>query len=67
MCDRFLQKVKDVVLVPAPSEIDEADRMAAEYFRTHADGNEHLLVYNGALHNATLYSARDRVRHDPEN
>jgi hypothetical protein len=61
-----LQKVKDVVLVPAPSEIDEADRMAAEYFKAHADGKEHLLVYNGELHDETLDSTRDRVRHDPE-
>jgi hypothetical protein len=60
-----LQKVKDVVLVPAPGETDEADRVAAEYFRTHADGKEHLLVYNGALHDVTLYSTRDSVRHDP--
>ena len=50
--ERVLQKVKDVVLVPAPSETDEADRIAAEYFRTHADGKEHLLVYNGELHDA---------------
>ena len=64
--ERVLQKVKDVVLVPAPSEIDEADRIAAEYFRTHADGKEHLLVYNGELHDVTLYSTRDRVRRDPE-
>ena len=64
--ERVLQKVKDVVLVPAPCEIDEADRIAAEYFRTHADGKEHLLVYNGGLHDATLYSTRDRVWHDPE-
>jgi hypothetical protein len=64
--DRVLQKVKNVVLVPAPNEIDEADKMAAEYFREHADGNEHLLVYNGEMHDATLYSTRDRVRHDPE-
>jgi hypothetical protein len=64
--ERFLQKVKDVVLVPPPSETDEADRIAAEYFREHADGKEHLLVYNGELHDATLYSTRDRVRHDPE-
>jgi hypothetical protein len=64
--DRVLKKVKDVALVPAPSEIDEADRIAAEYFRKHADGKEHLLVYNGELHDATLYSTRDRVRHDPE-
>jgi hypothetical protein len=64
--ERVLQKVKDVVLVPAPSEIDEADRAAAEYFRKHADGNEHLLVYNGELHDASLYSTRDTVRHDPE-
>jgi len=64
--ETVLQKVKDLVLVPAPCEIDEADRIAAEYFRTHADGKEHLLVYNGELHDATLYSTRDRVWHDPE-
>jgi hypothetical protein len=64
--DRFLQKVKDVVLVPAPSESDEADRSAAEFFKTHADGKEHLLVYNGELHDVSLTSTRDTVRHDPE-
>jgi hypothetical protein len=64
--ERVLQKVKDVVLVPAPCEIDEADRIAADYFRTHADGMEHLLVYNGELHDVTLYSTRDRVWHDAE-
>jgi hypothetical protein len=58
--------VKDVVLVPAPSEIDEADRSAQEYFTKHADGKEHLLVYNGELHDVTLSSTRDTVRHDPE-
>jgi hypothetical protein len=64
--EKVLQKVKDVALVPAPSETDEADRIAAEYFRKHADSREHLLVYNGELHDETLYSTRDRVRHDPE-
>jgi hypothetical protein len=64
--ETVLQKVKDVVLVPPPKEIDEADRLAEEYFRTHADGKEHLLVYNGELHDATLYSTRDRVWHDAE-
>ena len=64
--EKVLQKVKDVALVPAPSETDEADRIAAEYFRKHADGREHLLVYNGELHDETLYSTRDRVRHDSE-
>jgi hypothetical protein len=64
--ERFLQKVKDVALVPPPSEMDEADRMAAEYFKTHADRNEHLIVYNGELHDVTLYSTRNRVQHDPE-
>jgi len=63
---RVLQKVKDVVLVPAPSEIDEADRSAQEYFIKHDDGKEHLLIYNGELHDVTLNSTRDRVRHDPE-
>jgi len=64
--ERFLQKVVDVVLVPAPRETDEADRVAVEYFIKHADGKEHLLVYNGELHDATLYSTKDRVQHDPE-
>jgi hypothetical protein len=63
--ERVLQKVKDVVLVPAPSETDEADRLAARYFREHADGKEHLLVYNGELHDVSLSSTRDQVRHDP--
>jgi hypothetical protein len=64
--ERFRQKVKDFVLVPPPGEIDEADRLAAEYFRTHADGIEHLIVYNGELHDVTLYSTRNRVQHNPE-
>jgi hypothetical protein len=64
--ERFLKKVKDVVLVPAPRERDEADNMAAEYLRKHADGTEHLLVYNGELHDVTLYSTKDRVWHDSE-
>src|SRR5947208_16691743 len=63
--ERVLQKVKGVELVPPPPETDEADRAATEYFRTHADGKEHLLVYNGELHDLTLYSTKDRVRHDP--
>jgi hypothetical protein len=63
--EKVLQKVKDVVLVQAPSDRDEADRVAAEYFRTHADGKEQILVYNGELYDVTLYSTRDSVRHDP--
>jgi hypothetical protein len=63
--DRVLEKVKDLVLAQAPIEIDEADRAAQEYFRTHADGKEHLLVYNGELHDVSLSSTRDQVRHDP--
>lgn len=66
MYETFFKKVKDVVLVPLPSETDEADKMAAEYFRTHADGKEHLLVYNGELSDVSLYSTKNRVRHDPE-
>ena len=54
------------MLVPAPSETDEADCAAAEYFKKHTDGKEHLLVYNGELHDVTLYSTKDRVWHDPE-
>jgi len=64
--DSFLQRVKNVMPAPAPRETDEADRLAAEYFRNHADGHEHLLVYNGELHDVTLASTRDQVRHDPD-
>jgi len=63
--EKVLQKVKDVVLIPAPSEKDEADAMAEAYFREHADGSEHLLVYNGELHDVTLCAARDAIQHDP--
>jgi hypothetical protein len=66
MYRNFLQKVKEVSLVSAPRETDEADKIAAEYFRKHADGNEHLLVYNGELHDVTLYSTKNRVQHDME-
>ena len=34
----FLKRVKDVALLPAPRESDEADRRAVQYFRLHADG-----------------------------
>jgi hypothetical protein len=64
--ERVLQKVKDVKLVPAPRETDEVDRLAAEYFRLHADGKQHFLAYNGALHDATLWSTRNDVRPDPD-
>jgi len=64
--DQFLQRVKEVVLAPAPSEVDDADRIAAEYLRKDANGKEHLLVYNGELHDVTLYSTNNRVWHDPE-
>ena len=64
--EKVLQRVKDVVLVPAPTEQDEADAMATQYFRKHSDGKEQLVVYNGELHDLTLYSTRDTVRHDPE-
>jgi hypothetical protein len=64
--DTFLEKVKNVTLLPAPSETDDADRIAAEYFRTHADGKEHLLIYNGELTDVTLYSTRNRAWHDTE-
>lgn len=66
MYDSFLEKVRKVTLLPAPSEIDDADRIAAEYFRAHADGKEHLLIYNGELRDVTLYSTGNRAWHDPE-
>jgi hypothetical protein len=64
--ESVLEKVKDVVLVPPPGERDDADRAAAEYFKTHEDGKQHLLVFNGELHDVTLESTRDTVRHDPQ-
>jgi hypothetical protein len=64
--ERVLQKVKEVVLVPAPSERDEADRFAEEFFKTRANGKERLLVFNGEIHDITLYPTRDRVSYDPE-
>jgi hypothetical protein len=66
MYQKVLQKVKGIVLVPAPAERDQADQAAAEYFRSNADGKEHLLVYNGELVEVSSYSTRNRVRHDPE-
>ena len=64
--DQFLKAVKTVELVPMPSEIDEADKLAAATFKKIADGKEHLLVYNGAIHDITTDSAMNTVRHDPE-
>jgi hypothetical protein len=66
MFDRFLKMVKNVALVAAPSEADDADRSAADYFSRHADGLEHLIVFNGDLHDISLYSTKDHVWHDPE-
>jgi hypothetical protein len=37
-----------------------------QYFKKHADGNEHLLVYNGKLYEATLHSTRNMAWHDTE-
>ena len=65
-CERVLQRVKAVTLVPAPRETDEADELAADYFRQHADGKPHFLAYNGALHDVTLWSTSNEVRPDPE-
>ena len=66
MYNSFLEKVKSETVLPAPSEIDDADRIAAEYFKTHADGREHLLIYNGELRDVTSSSTINRAWHDPE-
>jgi hypothetical protein len=66
MHDRVLQRVKAIALVPPPRERDEADERALEYFRTHADGNEHCLVDNGQPHDVTARSTGNRARCDPE-
>jgi hypothetical protein len=62
----FLQRVKNVILAPPPNEADEADAEAVAYFKQHCDGKEHLLVYNGELHDVSLSSTQNTVRHDPE-
>jgi hypothetical protein len=65
--ERMLRKVKDVALVPAPTETDEADRLAMQYFRRHADGQPRVLVHNGELHDVTLRAAAtDEIRYDRE-
>ena len=64
--DEFLKAVKSVELVPMPSEIDEADKLAAATFKKIADGKEHLLVYNGEIHDISTNSAMNSVGHDPE-
>ncbi len=62
--EAFLQKVKALELLPAPVEIDEADRAAAIAFGRIADGKEHLLVYNGEIHDISIHSAVSTVGHD---
>ena len=62
----FLGKVKALKLLPAPSEIDDADRAAAIAFRRIDDGKEHLLVYNGEIHDISIHSAVNTVGHDLE-
>jgi hypothetical protein len=64
--ERFLKRVKDVALAPAPRENDEADSLAVKYFRRHADGRERFLVYNGELHDVTVRAAKGDVGHDSE-
>jgi hypothetical protein len=64
--EEFLGKVKALKLLPAPSEIDEADRAAAIAFRRIDDGKEHLLVYNGEIHDISIHSALSTVGHDLE-
>jgi hypothetical protein len=64
--NQFLERVKGLTLAAAPKETDEADQAAEVYFRTHADGKEHLLVYNGELHDVSLNSTRATVGHDAQ-
>ena len=64
--DTFVAKVRTTKLVSIPDEIDDADRAAVTFFRKVADRKEHLLVYNGALHDISRDSTINRVDHDPE-
>jgi hypothetical protein len=65
-CEEFLGKVKAIKLLPASGEIDEADRAAAIAFKRIDDGKEHLLVYNGEIHDISIHSAASTVGHDLE-
>ena len=64
--DEFLKEVKTVELAPMPSEIDEADKLAATTFKKIEDGKEHMLVYNGEIHDISTGAAMNSVKHDPE-
>jgi hypothetical protein len=64
--EEFLEEVKALKLLPTPSEIDAADRAAAIAFRRIGDGKEHLLVYNGEIHDISVHSAVSTVGHDLE-
>ena len=64
--ESVLRRVKEVALVPAPRERDEADRLALEYLRLRRDGEERVLVYNGELHDVSVETAGEDVRPDPE-
>jgi hypothetical protein len=64
--DQVFQRVKETVLVPPPSERDEADERAIAYFRAHADGKEHFVVYNGELHDETVRSTRNGAAYNPD-
>jgi hypothetical protein len=64
--EEFLQKVKALQLLPTPGEVDEADRAATIAFRQIDDGKEHLLVYNGEIHDISIDSTVNTVGHDLE-
>jgi len=64
--DAFVAKVRATELVSIPDEIDDADRAAVTFFCKVADRKEHLLIYNGALHDISRDSAINKVGHDSE-
>jgi hypothetical protein len=64
--EEYLQKVKALKLLPAPGEIDDADRSAAIAFRRIGNGKEHLLVYNGEIHDISIHPTVSTVGHDLE-
>jgi hypothetical protein len=63
--DAFVARVRSITLVAAPSDIDEADTAASAYFKSNKDGNEHLLVWDGQMHDISLVGTPTRVTHDP--
>lgn len=56
------------ILAPARvvAEPDEADRAVAAYYRSITDGLEHIVLWNGAVHDVSVNAMWGSVEFDPE-